>query len=150
MKTILKIFCLFIPFGLMGQAYTDYLGAGHSEGFTITTSHSMNNAIQHATMGPSQQMIQDLLDSGNDFEAWIDNEFSKPATHTQPEMEDIWDEIVAYYVSQGYMEEDLFGPYKLHFDYAYWETIMTNDDHLRHKVANALSQILVISSNSDL
>lgn len=171
MKTILKIFCLFIPFGLMGQAYTDYLGAGHSTGFTVTTSHSMNNAsaentvngkgmdsryfaasrfLHHATMGPSQQMIQDLLDNGSDFEAWIDSEFAKPTTYTQPEMIDIWDEIVDYHIGQGEDPENLFGPYKLHFDYAYWETLMTNDDHLRHKMANALSQILVISSNSDL
>ena len=114
--------CLFLPLGMMGQAYTDYLGAGHSEGFTITTSHSMANAsaentvngsgmdsryfaasrfLQHATMGPSEQMIEDLLDSGNDYEAWIDNEFTKPTTYLQPEMEAIWDEIVAYYVGQG-------------------------------------------------
>jgi len=171
MKTILKIFCLFIPFGLMGQAYTDYLGAGHSEGFVITTSHSMNNAsadntvngtgmdsryfsasrfLQHATMGPSEVMIDELLESGSDFDSWIENEFTKPASHLQPEMEDIWDEIVAYYVGQGEDPEDLFGPYKLHFDYAYWETIMTNDDFLRHKIAHSLSQILVVSSNSDL
>ncbi len=171
MKTILKILCLFLPFGLMGQAYTDYLGAGHSEGFTITTSHSMANAsadrtvngsgldsryfaaarfLQHATMGPSEQMIEDLLASDSDFEAWIDNEFTKPASYLQPEMEAIWDEIVTYYVGQGEDPENLFGPYKLHFDYAYWETLMTNDDHLRHKIAHSLSQILVVSSNSDL
>lgn len=171
MKILLKIFCLFIPFGLMGQAYTDYLGAGHSAGFTITSSHNYNNTsaentvngsgmdskyfeasrfLQHATMGPSQTMIQDLLDDDLDFESWIDNEFTKPATYLQPEMEDIWDEIVAYAIENGEDPENLFGPYKLHFDYAYWETLMTNDDHLRHKVAHSLSQILVVSSNSDL
>ena len=171
MKTIFKILCLFIPFGLMGQAYTDYIGAGHSEGFTITASHSMTNAeaantvngkgmdsryfaasrfLQQATMGPSTQMIEDLLDDNSNFEAWIDNEFNKPITYLQPEMEDIWAEIVAYHVSQGEDPENLFGPYKLHFDYAYWEVLMTNNDHLRHKIANAFSQILVISSNSDL
>ncbi|MEM9546871.1 MAG: DUF1800 family protein [Bacteroidota bacterium] len=171
MKTIFKIFCLFLPLGLMGQAYTDYIGAGHSEGFTITASHSMTNAgaensvngkgmdsryfsasrfLQQATMGASQQLIDDLMESGNDFESWIDDEFNKPISYTQPEMEAIWDEIVDYYVGQGQNAEDLFGPYRLHFEYAYWETLMTNDDHLRHKIANALSQILVVSSNSDL
>ncbi|MDF1695100.1 MAG: DUF1800 family protein [Saprospiraceae bacterium] len=171
MKQLLKIVCLLLPFSMMGQAYTDYVGAGHSKGFTITASHSLPNAsaentvngkgmdskyfsasrfLQHATMGPSESMIEALLATDNDFESWIDNEYTKPATYLQPEMELIWDEIVAYYVSQGYDPEDLFGPYKLHFDYAYWQILMTNDDHLRHKIANALSQILVISSNSDL
>jgi len=171
MKTLLKIFCLFIPFGLMGQAYTDYLGAGHSEGFTVTSSHSMNNAsaentvngtgmdsryftasrfLQHATMGPTTQMIDDLLANNSDFDAWIENEFTKPVTHLKPEMEAIWDEIVSYYIGQGLDPDDLFGPYKLHFDYAYWETLMTSDDHLRQKIAHSLSQILVVSSNSDL
>ena len=171
MKKLINILCLFIPFGLMGQAYTDYIGAGHSEGFTVTASNSISSAgaentvngtgldskyftasrfLQHATMGPSEQMINDLLATDNDFEAWLDNEFTKPATNIQPEMEAIWDEIVAYYVGQGYNEEDLFGPYKLHFDYAFWETMITHDDHLRQKIAHSLSQIMVISSNSDL
>jgi uncharacterized protein (DUF1800 family) len=171
MKTLLKIFCLFIPFGLMGQAYTDYLGAGHSEGFTITSSHNFNNTsaentvngsgmdskyfeasrfLQHASMGPSETMITELLDTDNDFESWIDNEFTKPATYLQPEMELIWDEIVDFYVANGADPEELFGPYKLHFDYAFWEVQMTNDDFLRHKIAHSLSQILVVSSNSDL
>ena len=155
----------------MGQAYTDYLGAGHSEGFTVTTSHSMNNAsaentvngmgmdsryfaasrfLQHATMGPSEQLIDDLLATNSDFDAWIENEFTKPASYLKPEMEAIWDEIVTYYVGQGVDPEELFGPYKLHFDYAYWEILMTSDDYLRHKIAHSLSQILVVSSNSDL
>ena len=171
MKTILKLLCLMLPFGLMGQAYTDYLGAGHSEGFTITSSHSMANAsaentvngkgmdskyfgaarfLSQATMGPNEQMIEDLLADDCDFEAWLDNEFTKPATLLTPEMESIWDEIVDFYVAQGEDPEDLFGPYKLHFDYAYWQVNMTNDDVLRHKIAHSLSQILVVSSNSDL
>lgn len=171
MKTLLKIFCLFLPYGLLGQAYTDYLGAGHSEGFTVTASHSMNNTsaentvngsgmdskyfaasrfLQHATMGPSKSMIEDLLASNNDFESWIENEFTKPPSYLQPEMEAIWNEIIAYYVANGEDPNNIFGPYKLHFDYAYWETLMTNDDYLRHKVAHSLSQILVVSSNSDL
>ena len=171
MKNILKIMCLLFPLGLTAQEYTDYLGAGHSEGFTITTSHSMNNAgpmntvngsgmesryfsasrfLQHATMGPSEQMIENLLATDNDFESWIDNEFNQPTFYLKPEMEAIWAEIVAHHVANGGSPDDLFGPYYVHFDYAFWETIMTNNDHLRHKIAHSLSQILVVSSNSDL
>jgi uncharacterized protein (DUF1800 family) len=171
MKTLVKIFCILLPFGLLGQSYTDYLGAGHDVGVTITASSSnakspaentisgsgmdskyfaASRFLQHATMGPSELMIEELLDTDNDFDAWLENEFTKPTSYLQPEMEAIWDEIVAYYVGQGADPNDLFGPYRLHFDYAYWETIMTNDDFLRHKIAHSLSQILVVSSNSDI
>lgn len=171
MNTLVKIFCMLLPFGLMGQSYTDYLGAGHDVGITITASSSNTKSpaentlsgsgmdskyfaasrfLQHATMGPSELMIEELLGSNSDFDAWLENEFTKPTTYLKPEMDAIWDEIIAYYVSQGVDPEAIFGPYKLHFDYAYWETIMTNDDFLRHKIAHSLSQILVVSSNSDL
>ncbi len=171
MKTLVKIFCILLPFGLMGQSYTDYLGAGHDVGVTITSSSSNTKSpaentlsgsgmdsryfaasrfLQHATMGPSEPMIEELLETDNDFDSWLENEFTKPISYLQPEMEVIWDEIVAYYVGQGADPDELFGPYRLHFDYAYWETIMTNDDFLRHKIAHSLSQILVVSSNSDL
>lgn len=171
MNKLVKIFCMLLPFGLMGQSYTDYLGAGHDIGTTVTASSSnakspaentlsgsgmdskyfaASRFLQHATMGPSELMIEELLATNSDFDAWLENEFTKPPSYLTPEMEAIWDEIIAYYIGQGVDPNNIFGPYKLHFDYSYWETIMTNNDFLRHKIAHSLSQILVVSSNSDL
>ena len=155
----------------MSQSYTDYLGAGHNVGMTITASSSTPKSpaentlsgsgmdspifsagrfLSQATMGPTPEMINELVANGNDFEGWIDAQFAIPSADLKPTVYSIWDEIVDYQVSQGENEEDLFGPYKPHFDYAWYETMMTSDYQLRHKVAYALSQILVVSDNSDL
>lgn len=46
--------------------------------------------------------------------------------------------------------QDQFGPYALHFNYAWWDNMMKGNDQLRQRMAYALSQILVISMQSDL
>jgi len=168
MKTILKICLLALPFGAIGQ-YTDYIGAGHYDGVTVQSSQyrastSPSNSItgkgldsprfeaarflSQATTGPSPAMVDELLEMDNDFEAWVDAQFDVPMTSVQDEMDLIWQDIYDYNVSQG--EDDPFGPYKLHFDYAWWQVNMTSEDYLRHKVALSLAQILVISDNSEL
>ena len=171
MKKIFNIFYLLLPFAVFGQEYTDYVGAGHSNGITVTTSHSMAGApaenvlngkgmdsryfeaarfLSHATMGHTEEMVQDLLEDNLDFEAWIDDQFLLEETYVLPKMEAIWDTIFTFKTNAGLDPDDIFGPYSVHFNYAYWQVNMTNDDVLRHKVANALSQILVVSENSDL
>ena len=49
-----------------------------------------------------------------------------------------------------YYLEDVYGPYSLHFNNVWWHNAMTKEDQLRQRVAYALSQIMVVSSNSDL
>jgi len=49
-----------------------------------------------------------------------------------------------------YYMEDVYGPYSLHFNNAWWHSILTQEDQLRQRVAFALSQIFVVSANSDL
>ncbi len=46
--------------------------------------------------------------------------------------------------------DDTFGPSGLHFNNIWWHNVMTKEDQLRQRVAYALSQIFVVSSNSDL
>lgn len=171
MKALLYIALLTLPMLSSAQLYDDYLGAGHDEGVTITSSGSTNDSpaantfsgkgmdsptfaagrfLNQACLGHDMTMVETLVEGGNDFEGWIDEQFTIPATMTKPLMHSIWDEIVAYAISNGGSEDDLFGPYSLHFQYAWTQNIMTNEDHLRHRVAQALSQILVVSDNSDL
>ena len=49
-----------------------------------------------------------------------------------------------------YFLEDVFGPYYLHFQNIWWHNMVSNEDQLRQRVAYALSQIFVVSSQSDL
>jgi len=44
--------------------------------------------------------------------------------------------------------ENIFGPYALHFNNVWWEEMLTSEAQLRQRMAYALSQIFVISSNS--
>lgn len=171
MKKILFYLIALLPLGIGAQNYTDFVGGGHSVGMTVTASHSTDESpamntldgkgldnprfeagrfLAQSTMGPTDDLIQQLLDSENDFEGWIDAQFNVPSTHTTPMMDSIWSDLVDFYVALGREEEDLFGPYSIHFDYAYWQNMMTNDDHLRYKIAEVLSQILVISEQSDI
>ncbi len=148
--------------GLSAQSYTDYIGAGHKVGVTITASSNITNSspsrtmdgsgmnaklfdasrfLGQSTFGANLEMIEDASDMG--FEPWIDDQFTKPAQPILPLMYDIWNEIYT-------ADSTAYGPWALHFNYAWWQRNMTNDDLLRQRVAYALSQILVTSINSDL
>ncbi len=171
MKTLLKAIYLLIPVGLWGQSYTDYLGAGHDEGVVVTASHSRANSpaentlsgsgmnsktfaagrfLSHATLGPTPAMIDELVASENDYEGWIDTQFDLPYLEVQPIMNDIFAEVVAFKVTQGEDPDEIFGPWSKDFQYAWAQATFTDQNQLRHKVAHALSQILVVSSRSDI
>lgn len=159
-------FQVFIIHILLSQPYTDYIGAGHNGGMTVTASHSsigtnpsmtvdgsgldaaqMDAArfLNQASLGGNMQDIQQVLSIG--FEPWIDDQIeNKAPTYIKPHITSIVQEIIAGYPDP----EDFFGPYTLHFNYAWWQLNNTNQDLLRQKVALALSEILVISLNSGL
>ena len=153
-----------------------YLGGENASGFNVTASdehqdsrwsqpalaaNSINGAgmnskyydafrfLTQATIAFEPTHVQDLLsfDDGNgniDFEAWIDDQFSKSLNSILNETNSIKAFLENHY-GQTYVRPDW-----TEFNYAWWEMNMTNDDLLRHKVAAALSEILVISRNSEL
>jgi uncharacterized protein (DUF1800 family) len=146
----------------LAQPYKDYVGAGHNVGVTVSASSSVDNStpaktmdgsgmnddimaasrfISQATLGGNAATINNALNMG--FEPWIDDQFTKTPSNILPVMNTIWDEIYT-------LDSLAFGPYALHFNYAWWQVNMTNQDLLRQKTAYALSQILVTSINSDL
>jgi len=104
--------------------------------------------LAQATLGANMEEIQRTADLG--FEAWIDQQLNQPTTKLQPVVIDIVDEIQLYWNLQGLDLNEFYGPWALHFNYAWWQVNMTNEDLLRQRVALALSEILVISANSDL
>ncbi len=144
------------------QQYKDYIGAGHNIGITVTASSSSgistpaktldgsgldaltydaSRFLGQTTFGANMETIEEVRDMG--YDAWIDDQFTKPPQTILPLMNTIWDEIYA-------LDDTSFGPYALHFNYAWWQRNMTNEDLLRQRTAYALSQILVTSINSDL
>ena len=156
------LFYCMIAGNLLAQPYMDYIGGGHNKGITITASSSsgastaqktmdgsgMNDNLMaasrflgQATLGANSSAINSALNMG--FEPWIDDQFTKAPTNILPTMNSIWSQIET-------LDPEAFGPYALHFNYAWWQVNMTNQDLLRQKVAYGLSQVLVTSINSDL
>jgi uncharacterized protein (DUF1800 family) len=144
------------------QQYKDYIGAGNNIGITVTASSSTDAStpaktldgsgldaatydasrfLGQTTFGANMDLINDVKEMG--YEAWIDDQFTKTPQTILPVMNTIWDEIYT-------LDNDAFGPWAVHFNYAWWQTNMTNQDLLRQRTAYALSQILVTSINSDL
>ena len=97
--------------------------------------------MSQATLGANDAQINSALNLG--YENWINDQFTKAPTLVLPKMNNIWNQIFT-------LDSLAFGPTALHFNYAWWDNNMSNEDLLRQKVAYALSQILVTSINSDL
>ncbi len=152
------------------QIYTDYIGAGHSDGIIVTSSNESGGGsaqstvdgvgmqadlfeasrfLAQSTFGYTKAEIEALAVDLN-FEGWIDTEFTKPQTEYYNKVQDIWAEILQLKQDAGEDITDIFGPYALHFNYTWWQNVMDGDDQLRQRVAYALSQILVVSNESDI
>ncbi len=165
--TLTLIFVL--PCLLLTGQYDDYIGAGHSEGITVTSSSQIDEAtadntlngtgliarraeagrfLNQATFGPTYEEINAFMDMG--YDAWLEEQFNMPRSEFQSLSEDIWTQALQAYIDLGYIEDDVFGPWYAHFSYAWWTNVVQGQDQLRQRMAYALSQIFVISINSDL
>lgn len=149
--------------------YEDYIGAGHSEGIVVTSSSNYLDAtavksidgsgmdvplfrtsrfLSQATLGADRSLIEYVNEIGP--EAWLEEQFQEAPSYLTPMMESIWEERKQMRIDNGEDPEELFGPWAIDFNYAFWQTNMTNNDLLRQRVALALSEILVVSIFSDL
>jgi len=169
MRSFLFLF-LFMPFAVLSQYYTDYIGAGHDQGITVTSSdalqvfgqsfmadgtETMNGSgldakfmdavrfLRQASLGANQEYVQYVSEMG--FEAWLNEQRNVPASALYTLTNEIIDEDLELFVANGGDPEDFFSPAFYHFLYAWWQTNMTNEDLLRQRVAYALSEIMVIS-----
>ncbi len=176
MKKFLPIAALFILTCInmsFAQTYTDYIGAGHSDGIVVTScdeqtkpywtqsASSMNSIngsgmnaeyfaaarfLSQAAFGKTPEEIQNVVNIG--YEAWIDDQFTYPVTSTLETAFAKFDEINAHNVSLGYDPTENLSAYN--FNMAWFDNAVNRPDQLRQRVALALSEILVISNNSDL
>ncbi len=170
---LLVLFCLKLP----AQVYDDYVGGGHAEGITVFSSSEYqfngwdevatadktisgeglegklaeaSRFLAQATLGADLQTIHHVADIG--IENWIEEQFETPVTYYLDIMEEVYDEVYQFYIAGG-GDPNNFScrPDWVESNYAWWQMTMTNEDQLRHRVAQALSEILVISKeNSDV
>lgn len=161
---------------VVAQTYTDYVGGGHARNITVTTSSDFQpegservaagantlaipgltgklidagRFLAQATLGAERATIDTVATIG--FDAWIDQQFEVPPTYIRPLIQEVYDSSFQRFLAAGgdtmrYAERAT----NEHFDYAWWQVNMTNDDLLRQRVAFALSEIFVISFKSDL
>jgi len=175
MKHTLSTIVFLFYASLFSQEYTDYVGAGHAIGITVSSSSEQSrpdwNEVAQAentvngngldarlletsrflaqtTFGTNLEYIKTV--SQGTFEDWIDNQFTINSNSLGILTENIYDDALQIWMDNGGAEVDYFGPEASHFLYAWWQNNMNNDDLLRQRVALALSEILVISTNSDL
>lgn len=169
MKYFLLLASLVLYTGTYAQVYDDYIGAGHAQGISATSSDPNSNAMMamdatgldldlqtasrflaRSSMGFTMEEVQSLAETG--IEPWIDAQFDAPvSSHTQPTIDfvlSLLDECVDSFGEETC--EDDFMPIAGMWRAIWWDNVMKGEDQLRQRVAMALSEILVLSSNSQL
>ena len=105
--------------------------------------------LSQATLGADLATIEQVANQG--IEAWIDDQMTVPQSQTLDRLNEVFAEVIEWYlVNGGNPDEVSTRPYWTIFNYTWWENHMKNDDLLRQKVALALSEIFVISIESNL
>lgn len=175
MKSVSFTFLLSLCFLTSFTAQSDYWGAGASENIQVTSSSSYapNNwtrsatpdktisgegldarlletsrFLAQATLGVPPEIIHQVSDM--EYEEWLDLQVEHPAVPMLDELESVWEEVVDWHFYRGGDSSNLYGPDWTEFNYAWWTANMTREDFVRHKVALALSEIFVVSINTDL
>lgn len=169
MKQILTLLSLIYSFHLSAQIYEDYIGAGQSEGVSFSSSDNQSNGLAamngeglnldmrgssrflaSATLGYTIEDVQTLTDTG--IEAWIDNQLNLPVSeYALPTVELIFELLDQCNENYGELLcEQNFNLNAAMWRVIWWDNAMKNQDQLRQRVALALSEILVISDQSNL
>lgn len=105
--------------------------------------------LSQATLGADLETIELVANQG--IEAWIDDQMTVPQSQTLDRLNEVFAEVIEWYlVNGGNPDEVSTRPYWTIFNYTWWENHMKNEDLLRQKVALALSEIFVISIESNL
>jgi uncharacterized protein (DUF1800 family) len=178
MRYLKSILILLLTIQVNAQ-YTDFLGAGHSNGITVSSSSQQSLAgwtetatatntingqgldartlevsrfLAQTTFGTDLAYIENLaanLDTYT-FSDWINDQFNLPVN--QVSMGDLTRTIFQDAKNRYYNNGGsgfYSGPSKRHFSYAWWQINKNNDDLLRQRVALALSEIMVYSNLFD-
>ena len=178
MKKLTFLTLLFCSVQFLCAQVPEFLGSGYTDGISVTSSSEYSDQdiwpdtalgmntlsglgmnakayeaarfLQQASIGYSAEHIDDVLTLG--MEGWIDDQFTKSAEYILPEVRVIEGIIADSILASNGNDSTALDrrPSWPVFNYAWWQTNMMNEDLLRHKVAAALSEILVISRKSDL
>lgn len=107
----------------------------------LPNDNAASRFLAQATLGYNLNNINQVMSMGK--EDWIEDQLNKPIPFTLLQQvkdyyEFVFNETGSYDGSSSW----------LFWEYAWWQYHMTSDDLLRQRVALALSEILVVSENS--
>lgn len=153
---------LFRPFVTLAQVYSDYLGAGHQLGITVTSSSTSGEStingfpgsseirlgdasrfLAQASFGGTWQEIQDLSTQG--YSSWLETQFALPHTRVEPMLAGI--RQLEQQIDEEGEEEDFI--WFAQFRQAWFNAGLRAEDQLRQRVKLALSEIFVVSDVPD-
>lgn len=111
---------------------------GAARNSTLTAEQEASRFLAQATLGADYALIQQVAAMG--IEPWIDAQFILPQS-----------QLLDYLYAELYDENEIgsSSPWRELFRYALWQTTLYEDDLLRQRVALALSEIFVISTETD-
>jgi len=106
--------------------------------------------LAQATLGADLQTILETAQMG--LEPWLDEQLAMPyETNFLDQLNDVYAEVIEWFLVNGGDPGDIgYRPSWTVFNYTWWENHMGGQDLLRQRVALALSEILVVSVDSDL
>ena len=153
-----------------------YIGGGHSQGVTVSSSSdaklydgtytatgdkTINGAgleakqmeavrfLSQATFGADPPLTEYVAEIG--IEKWMDEQFAIQANYLTPAINEIFQTTFETFLAEGGDSLDFTTrPNWVHLDYAWWENTIKGEDLFRQRMAYALSEILVISAESTL
>lgn len=104
----------------------------------INAEQQISRFLSQATLGANKGLIDYVGSIG--IEAWLEEQFNTPQSELYPYMQaNLYDESK---MRERFPERHLFR-------YALWDHLLTGSDLLRQRVAMALGQIFVISTEED-
>jgi hypothetical protein len=126
MRILSLLLLFFFSFLLSAQTYGDYIGGGHDQNITVTTSSDFQppgfeevaegsntlaipgltgklidagRFLAQATMGADRITIDSVAKL--DFEVWIDQQFALPPTYVRPLIQEIYDTTFQRHLAAG-------------------------------------------------
>lgn len=152
-----------LPFWVTAQTYPDHFGTGQYVGISVSSSdedadnaalNSVNGTgitpdlvgaarfLSQATMGYNYEQIEYVNQTGID--TWLGEQFDAPMASYAETYQMIYDSALVITPENDSEKNE-------YLSYTFYEMLVKQPDFLRHKIAFALSQILVIApTNSNL
>lgn len=156
---------IFLSTSLHSQEYLDYIGAGHNNGITVTSSSNADGSdststvnghgvmvdtfgasrfLAQATMGANYAEIHRTANIG--VSAWLDEQFAMPIDSLQTMHDSLKQIFNDSLVADGMAARPLMSPsFK---EFVWWQRVMTSDAQLRHRVTIALTEIFVVDGGA--